>query len=179
MLNELIKLDNTFSESKFLTKVDNIFVMLHISLMTNNLERVKHFINDEIFNEFDKRLNQLNKNNQVQMFDELNVKSTEIKDIEITDENFIIRVKLTSRYMDYIIDKNTKKLISGNNTSRVQKDNFLTFTKKRNFKEQGSVRKCPSCGANMDVNNTGKCKYCGTIYNNVDYDWILTNIETK
>ena len=69
MLNELIKLDNTFSESKFLTKVDNIFVMLHISLMTNNLERVKHFISEDIYNEFNKRLNKLNQDNQIQMFD--------------------------------------------------------------------------------------------------------------
>lgn len=179
MLNELIKLDNTFSESKFLTKVDNIFVMLHISLMTNNLERVKHFISEDIYNEFNKRLNKLNQDNQIQMFDELNVKSTEIKNVEITDENFIINVKLTSRYMDYIIDKTTKELISGNNTSRVQKENFLTFTKRRNSKKQGAIRKCPSCGANMDINNTGKCKYCGTIYNNSDYDYILTSIETK
>lgn len=179
MLNELIKLDNTFSESKFLTKVDNIFVMLHISLMTNNLERVKHFISEDIYNEFNKRLNKLNQDNQIQMFDELNVKSTEIENVEITDENFIINVKLTSRYMDYIIDKTTKKLINGNNTNRVQKENFLTFTKRRNSKEQGAIRKCPSCGANMDINNTGKCKYCGTIYNNSDYDYILTSIETK
>ncbi len=179
MLDEIIKLDNTFSESKFKTKVDNIFVMLHISFMTNNLDRVKHFISNDVYTNFNEKLNELNKKNQTQMYDELNVKSTEIENVNITDENFIINVKLTSRYMDYIIDKTEKKLISGNNSSRVEKENYLTFTKIRNFKEQGLVRKCPSCGANMDVNNTGKCIYCGTIYNNSDYDWILTNIETK
>lgn len=178
MLNELIKLDNTFSESKFKTKVDNIFAMLHISLMTNDLDRVKHFINDKVYDEFNERLNKLNINNQIQMFDELNVKSTEIQNVEITDDNFVITVKLISRYMDYIIDKNSKKLISGNNSYRVEKTNILTFTKIRDFKIQDIVRKCPSCGANMNVNNTGKCEYCGTIYNNKDYDWILTNIET-
>lgn len=179
MLNELIKLDNTFSESKFKTKVDNIFVMLHISLMTNNLDRVKHFINDKVYDDFNERLNKLNKSNQTQMFDELNVKSTEIQNVEITNDNFIITVKLISRYMDYIIDSNSKKLISGNNSHRIEKTNILTFTKIRDFKIQGSVRKCPSCGANMNVNSTGKCEYCGTIYNNKDYDWILTNIETN
>jgi len=138
MLNELIRLDNTFSESKFKTKVDNIFVMLHISLMTNNLDRVKHFISNKVFNNFNERLNNLNNNNQIQMFDELNV-----------------------------------------NSHRIEKTNILTFTKIRDFKIQDSVRKCPSCSANMNVNNTGKCEYCGTIYNNKDYDWILENIETK
>ena len=44
-MNELVSLDPTFTESSFKTKVDNIFVMLHISLMTDNLKRVDHFIN--------------------------------------------------------------------------------------------------------------------------------------
>lgn len=179
MLDELIKLDNTFSESKFKTKIDNIFVMLHIALMTNDLDRVKHFISDTVYNEFNGRLNNLNNHNQIQMFDELNVKSTEIQNIEITNDSFIITVKLVSRYMDYIIDADSKKLISGNNNSRIEKTNILTFNKTRDFKIQDSVRKCPACGANMNVNSTGKCEYCGTIYNNKDYDWILTNIETK
>ncbi len=179
MLDKLIELDNTFTESKFKTKVDNIFVMLHIALMTKDLDRVKHFINEKIYNEFNERLNNLNNNNQIQMFDELNVKSTEIQNIEITDDYFIITVKLISRYMDYIIDSYSKKLVSGNNSHRIEKINILTFAKIRDFKIQDSIRKCPSCGANMNVNNTGKCDYCGTIYNNKDYDWILTNIETQ
>lgn len=177
-MNELIKLDPTFSESKFKTKIDNIFVMLHFSLMTKNLSRVDHFISDEVYNEFNERLNKLNQNNQIQMFDELNVKSTEIQNIEIADTEFIIKVKLISRYMDYIIDADSRKLIKGNNTFRIEKTNILTFKKRRNFKIQDSVRKCPSCGANMNINNTGKCEYCGTIYNTEDYDWILTDIQT-
>lgn len=179
MINELKKLDNTFSESKFLTKIDNIFVMLHISLMTNNLERVKHFISEDVFKEFEDKLNILNKNNQVQMFDELNVKSTEITNVDLNDEKFIISVKLISRYMDYIIDSNTKEIISGNNNYRVEKNNFLTLEKIRNSKKQEIVKKCPTCGANMNINNTGKCAYCGMIYNEKDYDWILTEIKTK
>ena len=27
-------------------------------------------------------------------------------------------------------------------------------------KELGIVRKCPHCGASMDINNSGYCKYC-------------------
>ena len=44
--------DPTFTESSFKTKVDNIFVMLHMSLMTDNMKRVDHFIGDEVYKEF-------------------------------------------------------------------------------------------------------------------------------
>ena len=92
MLNELINLDPTFTESSFKTKVDNIFVMLHMSLMTDNMKRVDHFISDSVYQEFSNRLNVLNSNNERQMFDELNVKSTDIMKVEITDDKYIITV---------------------------------------------------------------------------------------
>ena len=37
IVNELIKIDKTFNEVMFKTKVDNIFIMLQSSIMTDNL----------------------------------------------------------------------------------------------------------------------------------------------
>ena len=91
-MNDLVNLDPTFTESGFKTKVDNIFVMLHMSLMTDNMKRVEHFLSDNVFNEFSIRLNTLNSNNERQMFDELNVKSTEILKIYETDTQYKIDV---------------------------------------------------------------------------------------
>ena len=177
-MNELINLDSTFTESSFKTKVDNIFVMLHMSLMTDNLKRVDHFINDEVYNEFNNRLTILNNNNERQMFDELNVKSTDIINIEILEDKFIISVRLVSRYMDYVVDKTTLKYKRGNNSSRIEKENILTFEKKRSAKIQGVVRFCPNCGHPMDVNKSGYCEFCHSSYNQEDYDWVLTKIIT-
>ena len=176
MLEEIIKLDPTFTESSFKTKVDNIFVMLHMSLMTDNMKRVDHFINDSVYQEFNNRLTNLNNNSERQMFDELNVKSTDIINVEITDEKYIITVRLISRYMDYIVDKDTLNFKRGNNTSRIEKENILTFEKKRSAKVQGVVRFCPNCGHPMDVNKSGFCEYCNSTYNQENYDWVLTDI---
>ena len=177
-MNELINLDPTFTESSFKTKVDNIFVMLHISLMTDNLRRVDHFISDEVYSDFNNRLNTLNKNNEREMFDELNVKSTDIINVEIKEDKYVITVKIISRYMNYIVDKTTNKYKRGNNTSRIEKENILTFEKKRSAKIQGVVRFCPNCGHPMDVNKSGFCEFCHSTYNQEDYDWVLVNIKT-
>ena len=177
-MNELINLDPTFTESGFKTKVDNIFVMLHMALMTDNMKRVDHFINDEVYQSFNERLTNLNNNNERQMFDELNVKSTEITNIEITNEKYIVTVKIISRYMDYIVDKTTGKFKRGNNTSRVEKENILVFEKLRSAGVQGVVRFCPNCGHPMDVNKSGYCEFCHSTYNQENYDYVLTNIKT-
>lgn len=177
-MNELINLDPTFTESAFKTQIDNMFVMLHMSYMTSNLKRVAHFISKDVYEEYQKKLEELNSKNLRQMYDELNVKSTDIVDIKISEEKFIIKVKLISRYMDYIVDKTTNKLVSGNNKSRVEKTNFLTLEKIRNFKIASIIKKCPNCGASISVNTSGVCPFCRNIYNQSDYSWILTHIET-
>ena len=179
MLNELISLDPTFTESSFKTKVDNIFVMLHMSLMTDNMKRVDHFISDDVYKAYNDKLTILNNNNERQMFDELNVKSTEIINVEITDTKYIITVKIISRYMDYIVDKTSNIFKRGNNSSRVEKENILIFEKNRSAKTQGVVRFCPNCGHPMDVNKSGYCEYCHSTYNQENYDWVLTNITTR
>ncbi len=51
-IEEFIQKDNTFSESGFIAKVDNTFIMLLNSIMTDNLERVKHKISSNLFDYF-------------------------------------------------------------------------------------------------------------------------------
>ena len=177
-MDELIKLDPTFTESNFKTKVDNIFVMLHMALMTDNMKRVEHFISDDVSNIFKERLNTLNNNNERQMFDELNVKSTDIIDVEITDQKYIVTVRIVSRYMDYIVDKDSGSFKRGNNSSRVEKENILVFEKLRSAGTQGVVRFCPNCGHPMDVNKSGYCEFCHSTYNQEKYDYVLTSIKT-
>lgn len=178
-MNELMNLDPTFTESGFKGKADNIFVMLHTSLMTDDMKRVNHFISDNVYNKYVDILNKLNLNNERQMFDELNIKSTDIIDVDIKDNKYIIKVKIISRYLDYVVDKTTMKFKRGNNISRKELEHVLTFEKRRSAGIQGTVRFCPNCGHPMDVNRSGYCEFCHSIYNQEDYDWVLTDIVTR
>ena len=169
---------NGFNEAMFKTKVDNIFVKLHIGVMKQNLRDVDHFIGDDLYNTLQEKIDKLKKEEQRQMYDELNVKNTKILRRTETLEKEIIDVEIISRYMDYVIDINTGNLLYGDNTRRVEKVNILTFEKKKNTKEIKIIRKCPTCGSSMDINNSGECKFCRTIFNQEDYDYVLTSMQT-
>ncbi len=169
-------IDQNFNEALFITKVNNIFVKLHTAVMLNDLESVKHFLSIDVYNKYLTILENLNKNNEQQMYDELNVKETYIENIQILEDQINIKVKIISRYMDYIIDKNTLEYKKGNNTSRIQKDNYLTFSKKIITDNLNVSRKCLSCGADININNSGKCVYCGNVFPLEKYDYILTGI---
>lgn len=177
-MDKLLEIDNTFNESMFLTKVNNIFVMLKSCEMTRNLDRARHFLGDEVEKEYDEKIKRLLDEGKINMFDELNVKESSIDSIDIQEDRIVIVVRLISRYMDYLIDANTKKYISGVNDHRIEKTNYLTFEKIINAKGYNLIKKCPTCGASIDLNKDGRCPYCKTIFDAENYDYILTKIET-
>lgn len=170
---------NDFNEAMFKTKVDNIFVKLYTAEMKQDLSDVMHFINDDVRDMFQNRIDENKRLNRRQMYDEINVKSTNIIDRCITDDKEIVEVLIISRYMDYVIDMNTGTTIEGDDTRRIEKRNTLVFEKKINSKNIGIVRRCPGCGASMSVNTSGKCEYCGTIFNQEDYDYVLVKLSVS
>ena len=177
-MNEILKYDKEFSESKFKTYVDNVFIQLHLAVVTKELENVKHFLSDEVYNMYKQRVDNLTQKHLIQMYDEINVAQTEILNYNVDDKNMVIKVYILSRYLDYLMDEDGN-YISGDTDIRSERANYLKFKKKINYEKTGSVRKCPGCGASVDVNASGKCAYCGTIYNLDDKDWILTEIQTN
>ena len=176
-VEEFSKIDSTFNQSMFITKVNNIFVKLLSNIMMDRLDEVKHFISDSVYEYAERILNNAKSKNGRQMYDELNVKDSNIESIEVNESVYIIKVYLQSRYMNYIIDLSNGNLISGNNSSREQVNYRLTFIKRKDAKEQGIARKCPGCGASISVNTSGKCEYCDSTYNQADYDWVLDELE--
>lgn len=176
-VEELTKLDSDFTESGFKAKVDNTFIMILSCIIDRDMNKVKHKISSQLYDKYNSIVQNLKNNKEIQMYDELNVKNTYIKDINITDTSYIITVKLVSRYMDYIIDENTKKYKRGINSERIEKDNTLVFVKRRDAKKMGVVKQCTYCGASIDFNSNGICSFCRKPFDTEKYDWVLTSME--
>lgn len=177
VLNNLIREDSEFSEAKFKAKVDNVFIKLYTGVMKQDLEKIRHFLSDEVYEKYSQKIKQLQNANQIQVYDELNVSNTNITNIEELDDRFVISVSLLTKYLDYKITKDTKKYISGDRDVRLEKYVNLKFSKIKNAKALGNARRCTGCGANIDLNKNGICEYCGSVYVLKDYDWVLDEIH--
>jgi hypothetical protein len=176
-VDEFVKMDATFNQGMFLTKVNNIFVKLLTAIMMDDLDSVRHFIRDDVYEWAESITKEVRDKGQRQMYDELNVKESRIDSIIEESRQYVIKVYLQSRYLNYIINLSDGNLVSGNDYSRIQVNYNLLFTKKKAAQKQGIARKCPGCGAPISVNTSGKCEYCGSTYNQEDYDWVLTKLE--
>ena len=160
------------------SKFSNIFIMLLFGVMSNDLDNVRHFLGKDIYQKYQGIINQNIKNNETQMFDEFNVKSIEIVSKKEFNDYYLVEVNIFSRYMDYVIDSDTKEYKRGINDRRVEKKNVLKFKKLKNDVQRSSVIKCEYCGANMDINFNGKCEYCGQFVDVTSYDYLLVDIST-
>lgn len=176
-INEYTKIDKLFDETIFLENVNTMFKKLLSSITLNNIDQIKHYFNEEIYNKTKQIIDSNNNKNQLQIYELLNVKDSNINKFTEFDNYYEIEVLLNSRYIEYIIDKDTSKVISGNTESRINVDYLLTLTKSKNTKEIKSVFKCPGCGASVDIDETGICDYCDTSFDLSNYSWIITKIE--
>ena len=49
VLDNLVKQDSEFSESKFKSKVENEFIQIMLSMVSRKTLPVRHFVNDEVY----------------------------------------------------------------------------------------------------------------------------------
>lgn len=176
MIEKIQEFDSNFMEEEFESKVSHIFIMLLSSIMERDMDSVKHYLNNDIYNKYLNKVNEYIESKKIRLFDEMNVKSIDIVDYNINENEININVLLVSRYMDYFIDEDGN-YISGTNDHRIEVNHNITLTKKKNTKELGEIRRCPSCGHSLDINATGKCSYCNQIIDMSKYDYIITNID--
>ena len=165
------------SESELISKFSNIYIMLLYSIMTNDIERVKHYLSNDLYNKYKTIVNDHINNDETQMYDELNVYKINIISKEYIDNKEIITVRLISRYMDYIIDNKTKNIKSGINTYRIEKTNTLVFEKNKDTIDNKIIHTCPNCGANLDIHYNGVCSYCKQSINLLNEDYILISLN--
>lgn len=164
------------NQTEIIAKADNTFIMLLNGIMFDKLERVKHKVSENIYNYYANYIATLKEQDIRQMYDELNVKSTEIISEESTADYHIVKIHLVSRYLDYQVKASDFSYLSGNKDKRVEKDNYLTFQKKNGSTEE-IVKKCPGCGANINFNSNGICEYCNTPYDTYNHDYVLVEIN--
>ena len=177
MTEEIIKYDKSFTEAEFLSKIDHIYMMILNSVMGKNLDTVKHYLSDNVYNELNKLVSDYKSKKITRIFNETNVKTSSIIDYEVTENEINIKVHLISRYMDFFVDDDGN-FISGVNDHRIEKEHILIFTKKLNVKTLNEARPCPNCGHSLNINESGICPYCNQIIDMSNYDYVLTQIDS-
>lgn len=164
-------------DDSFLTYVDNVFIKTLHGIMFDKLDEVDHFIGDNLFDKLQGVVKKLKDNNEIQMYEMTNIKSSSISNKYVKNDKFIVEISLVARYISYVVNSQTKELVSGDDKNRDEYNYILVFEKNLEANDIPPVCICPSCGSNMDINDSGKCGYCGSIFNLEDFGFIMVEME--
>ena len=131
-VEDLMKNDSSFSVNNFIVSANNVYVMLQSAVMSGNLSRVKSKISDKVLQKYQHIIDEFNTNDLRQMYEDLNVKKTELLSVNEKDNNYYIQVLITSLAKDYVVDKKNFEYRYGVDNQQIVKNNYLTFKKDNN-----------------------------------------------
>ena len=92
-----------------------------------------------------------------------------------------ITVRILAACADYDVEVTSGKVVRGNkhDMSNWQEDWVFQRSAQATTKTDGGTmqQKCPNCGAPLDLDLAGVCKYCRAPVMSGEYDWVLTRID--
>jgi hypothetical protein len=89
-----------------------------------------------------------------------------------------VTVRVWATSLDYTRRDADARIVSGSSSRERRYSEYWTLIRSRSRKgPTHTERVCPNCGAPLDVNMAGACKYCKAKVTAGDFDWVLSRIE--
>ena len=180
--NQILAIDVLFSREEFESWVKQIFIKLQYAWTERNWAEIRTFETNELFEQHNMQLNKYIERKQINMLEQVSVSWVKLYNFYQTAERDVLEVAVNSRMIDYIVDEETKEVISGDKYSAKIRTYKLTFIRKKGIKtEPGKITakaiNCPNCGGQLTMTQAGKCEYCGSIVVVDDHGWALSELE--
>ena len=127
---ELKRIDKSYNEGDFINNSFEVFKDIQLLWSKSDLNKIKNLVSDDIYNDYVKKMDELKKQERVNIMDNIILKTNKIVDVIIG--NYItINCKMNITCIDYIIDKNGK-VVKGKKDKSINYTYELSFNKKIN-----------------------------------------------
>ena len=170
-INEIKKYIPTFNASQFLSNGYNIFVRIEEAWMNFDLEKVRDCITDEMFNMYESQLTSMEMKGEQNIMKDFKLLNSAITDAKKQNNMLEVKTKYVIEFYDYIVNKDTQKVVRGNSNRKIKMVYEFTFIADV---ENAKLDKCPNCGAPLDINAAGICPYCQSKIVDDSKNWVMS-----
>ncbi len=182
-LSLLKEKDPNFSEAAMLSKVEHLFISSQIAYADQDYEPMRPFFSNALFEQHVKQIHDKKARGERNVVSEMAVLSSKLENFSEDGHNEYLDVWLRVKYKSYIgrID-NPEIVVSGSKTRTFYLDFRWQFTRSAGRTTDAATDavktgNCPNCGAPINLNQSGKCEYCGSVISTTEYDWVLSKID--
>lgn len=180
-MNEYVQLDPKFDATAFGEKLGNLYVQMQNCWQAKNIESVRPYFTDALYQQMDRQLDALRRNGYTNYVERISVLGVNLRGFRQSDGEDHIIAELRTRIVDYTLNDKTGELVKGDK----KKEKFLTYEweltrasgRATGAAEEMTVVNCPNCGAPLSINATAKCPYCDSVVTVDAHDWAISAIR--
>lgn len=180
-MNEYVQLDPKFDATAFGEKLGNLYVQMQNCWQAKNIESVRPYFTDALYQQMDRQLDALCRNGYTNYVERISVLGVNLRGFRQSDGEDHIIAELRTRIVDYTLNDKTGELVKGDK----KKEKFLTYEweltrasgRTTGAAEEMTVVNCPNCGAPLSINATAKCPYCDSVVTVDAHDWAISAIR--
>ena len=161
-------------------RAEDVFLELQKAWTQKNWALARPYETDTLFHTHMFWIEDLKRNGQTNFIS--NVVVDQIEPVSLVKDQYYtsLTFRIFANMIDYTLDRNGK-ILRGHRSRPVKFSEYWTFIKGINSNhKQGKTRDfslCPSCGANLKIEMSGVCDFCGTKVTLGQFDWVLSQIE--
>ncbi|AEE14851.1 import inner membrane translocase subunit Tim44 [Thermodesulfobium narugense DSM 14796] len=132
-LKEIERAFPSFSEEDLRSKIKEIFVNIQKAWSEKNFTMLRNLTTNEMFLNFQKQIEELNKNGITNFVENISVKRMDLVDAWMEDEKIYVTYKIEATMTDYDVDVN-------DNILRGNKDKLIDFQELWSFVSKDSIK---------------------------------------
>jgi hypothetical protein len=178
MMGELLSDDPALSWETFQGRVTLIFSEFQVAWSGRDLAKMRGFLSDRLF-ETQVFWVEAYKGQGLRNITE-NARVLGVELARVGRDRFFdaITVRLWATSLDYTVTDPENRVVAGSRSRERRYTEYWTLIRSRARKGPTRTdRVCPNCGAPLEVNMAGICKFCQAKVTAGDFDWVLSRIE--
>lgn len=174
--------DPNFSDPALCERISNLYIQMQNCWTAKDMEPLRPYFTDTSYAQFDRQLDSYRQSNRTNRIERIAVLGVDLRGWYEQEKNDCMVANVRTRIVDYTVDDNTGNIISGSNTAEkfmtyeyilLRSSGFVTGAQDR----PADTVNCPNCSAPLNINQSAKCPYCGSVVTTKDYDWVISSIK--
>ena len=180
-MDEFRTLDPGFDEAAFTEHLSNLYVQMQEQWHNRDIEDLKPYFTDALYNQSARQLAEKKRAGQTPCTERVAVLEVKPRGFYQSGglDHMVVRVR--TRIVAYTLDDATGEVISGDRNKEKFMEYEWDLSRKSGVITEAAKKmqsiSCPNCSASLDINQTARCPYCGSVVTVVNEDWALSNIK--
>ncbi|HSR26459.1 MAG TPA: TIM44-like domain-containing protein [Candidatus Eisenbacteria bacterium] len=173
--------DAQFQPETFRGRAQQAFFALQQAWQDRDLSASRPFMSPGLYLGWSSQVQQLVELHKKNVLEGLRIDGLDVVKVVHGQDFDNVTVRIAATCADYEVDERTGRLIFGSRTPS-QFVEYWTFQRSVGVQTtERSIldRVCPNCGAPLEINQVGECRYCQAAVTSGRFDWVLSRIEQE